>query len=216
MRTTKNDSTSVICVRPKNTGLDEKETIFQCCKTDFKSPPLQTLFDFVSKSPIKLGTEPKQSDEYADPKHSRQILTGEAGAHFTASKLLGWGIPTSLAMAGSPYDLLADVKSKRLVRIQVKTSRVLTNGQFIFHPQRGLHATRKGRFDYLEDDFDLAAFVCFPAQRVIFCSSPVKHISIPASLCLVSEIERETWALALKTRRKNSQVMHIPENYKKD
>ncbi len=52
---------------------------------------------------------------------SAAILTGEAGANLTLSRLQAWGIATQPAMPGVAYDLIADVPGLDMLRLQVKT-----------------------------------------------------------------------------------------------
>lgn len=129
-------------------------------------------------------------------------LVGESGANLVLSRLQGWGIPAQPAMAGLPYDLLADVPGFDLVRIQVKTTSQPGGGQCSFRMQRGYHRSKSGVFAYTPQDFDIAAFVCLSLSAVFFYAGPVGRISVRTGWLRVPGIDVETLSLAIRTLRR--------------
>ena len=135
---------------------------------------------------------------HAPPKASQETLIGEAGVHLVISKLLAWRIPTREAMAGLPYDIIADVENAGLLRIQVKTTTRLYGRKLRFRMQRGFYYSRRGIFDYEKTDFDMAAFVYLPAGKLCFWAAPGRSIAIYPEWLAPPDVEYKTWLLALE------------------
>ena len=129
---------------------------------------------------------------------STAILTGDAGVHLVMSRLLGWHIPVRDAPNGQPYDVVADVNGVGLLRLQIKTTTKVTNGKLSFRMQRGFYLSRRGVFDYVEGDFDIAAFVYLPQGKLFFWARPPRSISIPVEWLDPPAVAHGSWLLALK------------------
>ncbi len=135
---------------------------------------------------------------HAHPKASQETLIGEAGVHLVISKLLAWRIPTREAMAGLPYDIIADDENAGLLRIQVKTTTRLYGRKLRFRMRRGFYYSRRGTFDYEATDFDIAAFVHLPAGKLCFWVAPRRSIAIYPEWLTPPDVEYKTWLLALE------------------
>lgn len=132
---------------------------------------------------------------------SSATLIGEAGANLVLSRLQSWGVPAHPAMPGLAYDLIAEIPQLDLLRIQVKT-RSEPNGRMCkFDVRRGYHRSRSGFFHYRNDDFDIGAFVCLSLSRVFFYPGPIVRISVRTAWLMSSEIDKDTFALALRAIR---------------
>ena len=129
-------------------------------------------------------------------------LIGEAGANLILSRLQAWGIAAQPAMAGLPYDLIADIPGFDMVRIQVKTRSRPNGKRCIFTMQRGHQRSRSGIFSYAPGDFDLAAFVCLSLPAVFFYAGPVERISLSTPWLRLPGIDRESLDLSIKTIRR--------------
>ncbi|MFT2095825.1 group I intron-associated PD-(D/E)XK endonuclease [Acidiphilium multivorum] len=129
-------------------------------------------------------------------------LIGEAGANLILSRLQSWGIAAQPAMAGLPYDLIADVPGFDMLRIQVKTRSRPNGKRCIFTMQRGHQRSRAGTFPYAPGDFDLAAFVCLSLSAVFFYAGPVERISLGTPWLRLPGIDRESLDLAIKAIRR--------------
>jgi hypothetical protein len=96
---------------------------------------------------------------------------GQAGEHIVAADLLLRGVPTHLAAAGSPFDVLAEVGT-RIIRLQVKTTRCIRS----IHTQRSnpiyfFKINRCGKAGvrrYEESAFDAYAFVALDRREVAY------------------------------------------------
>jgi hypothetical protein len=136
---------------------------------------------------------------------SREILIGEAGTNLVLSKLQGWQIPTHPVMPGVPYDLVADIPHMGLIKIQVKTTTRITNNKCCFVMRRGFYYSKRGNFDYTDIDYDIAALVYLPTEKVCFHASPGNRVAFPPEWLLPAGIERRSLNLALnmlKCRRR--------------
>ena len=136
------------------------------------------------------------------PRLPSTTLIGEAGANLILSRLQSWGIAAQPAMAGLPYDLIADIPGFDMVRIQVKTRSRPNGRRCIFTMQRGHQRSRAGIFPYAPDDFDLAAFVCLSLPAVFFYAGPVERISLSTSWLRLPGLDRESLELSIKTIRR--------------
>ncbi|WP_460253430.1 PDDEXK-like family protein [Acidiphilium sp. MT5] len=125
------------------------------------------------------------------------ILIGEAGTNLVLSWLQSLGIPAQIAMPGIAYDLIADVAGLDLLRIQVKTRSTPKGQSCSFNMTRGCYYSKAGMFNYGQDDFDLAAFVCLSIGAVFFCAGPVERISVRRAWMQSSTIARDSFDLAL-------------------
>ena len=134
---------------------------------------------------------------------SSAMLVGEAGTSLVLCKLPALGIPAQLAMAGLPYDLIADIPGFDLVRIQVKTRSRPSDGQCSFKMKRGFYRSKSGVFAYTPEDFDIAAFACLSLSAIFFHPGPVGHISKPSDWLRLPGIDSETLSLAVQTLRRN-------------
>ena len=132
---------------------------------------------------------------------SSALLIGEAGTSLVLSRLLAWGISAQPAMAGAAYDIIADVPGFDMLRIQVKTRTRIIRGHCIFTMNRGFGRSRKGFFPYAANDFDLAAFVYLPFEKLFFFPGPVSRISVRTSWLRLPGTDRETLDLALRAMR---------------
>lgn len=145
---------------------------------------------------------------------SAAILTGEAGANLVLSRLQAWGIPAQPAMPGLAYDLIADVPSLGLLRLQVKTKSQHKGRRCSFTLTQGFYYSQAGMFRYSVDDFDIAAFACLSLDQIFFCAAPVHHVSVETSWLRADTIARETFELALLTlqhRRNSAAANAYPE-----
>lgn len=141
----------------------------------------------------------------ARPATSSAVLIGEAGSSLVLSRLLAWGISAQTAMAGATYDIIADVPGFDMVRIQVKTRTRIDRGQCTFTMNRGFGRSKKGFFPYTANDFDLAAFVALPLERMFFFPGPVARIRVRTSWLRLPGTDRETLDLALRAIRGHRQ-----------
>lgn len=132
---------------------------------------------------------------------SSAVMVGEAGTSLVLSRLLAWGIGAQTAMAGAAYDIIADVPGFDMLRIQVKTRTRIIRGHCLFTMNRGFGRSRKGFFPYAANDFDLAAFVCLPLEKLFFFPGPVARISVRTSWLRLPGTDRETLDLALRAIR---------------
>lgn len=153
---------------------------------------------------------PEPCLRHAPPKVSQEILIGEAGVHLVISKLLAWRIPAREAMAGLSYDIIADLESGGLLRIQVKTTTRLHGRKLRFRMQRGFYYSRRGNFDYGRADFDIAAFVHLPPSKVCFWASPRRSVSFDPVWLNPPGVEYKTWLLALE-HHKRSRIKHTSD-----
>jgi hypothetical protein len=136
---------------------------------------------------------------------SREILIGESGNNLVLSKLQGWEIPAHPAMPGLAYDLMADIVGTGLIKIQVKTTTRVTNNKCSFVMRRGFYYSKRGNFDYTAHDYDIAALVYLPTEKVCFHASPGSRVAFPPEWLLPAGIERRSLNLALnmlKCRRR--------------
>ena len=136
------------------------------------------------------------------PRLPSTTLIGEAGANLILSRLQSWVIAAQPAMAGLPYDLIADIPGFDMVRIQVKTRSRPNGKRCIFTMQRGHQRSRSGIFSYAPGDFDLAAFVCLSLPAVFFYAGPVERISLSTPWFRLPGIDRESLDLSIKTIRR--------------
>lgn len=167
-----------------------------CTANDGQMPPLLRLMSGLSGEP-----DPKQDNRpdptRTTPGYSQAIMVGEAGTCLAASRLLGWGFPTQPAMPGAPYDLSVDLPDGRHARVQVKTTARLIDGGYRWVMKRGFYRSNAGVFPYKAGDFDIAALVALPIDRVLFRISPFACVSASRLSMLADDLERQSWDAAL-------------------
>ena len=108
------------------------------------------------------------------PGPAKSISTANMAAaaeHLVASDLLMLNYPVSVAGAGLPYDLIAEIEGA-MVRIQVKsTAKPRKDGKrsgYIFDGRRGYkNSSRLGLKSY-KGEVELLAFVAMDIRRVIY------------------------------------------------
>ena len=89
----------------------------------------------------------------------------DAAEILTQARLNCWGYPTVKSSQGV-FDLIVDLKSSFL-KIQVKGTSVITP-KMTFEIRRSSMRAGPRRFSYKEGEFDIAALVSIPDQRVLF------------------------------------------------
>lgn len=163
--------------------------------------PFRTLIE--DDAPHHLPHAAKKMARHAP---SAAILTGEAGANLTLSRLQSWGIATQPAMTGVAYDLIADVPGFDMIRLQVKTKSKPGGQTCSFTMSRGQYYSPAGVFKYASDDYDIAAFVCLKNNSVFFCAAPIHRICVRSAWLYTPDVDRETFKIALQTIRRRRQL----------
>ncbi|MCW8306876.1 hypothetical protein AruPA_07485 [Acidiphilium sp. PA] len=138
--------------------------------------------------------------------YSHAIMIGEAGASLATSRLLAWGFPTQQAMPGSPYDLSVDLADGGHARIQVKTTNRLKDRAYHWILKRGCSSSASGTFRYERGDFDIAALVALPIDRVLFRIAPIERASVKQASMLAPAIELTSWQTALRAFKNSGLV----------
>ena len=171
-------------------------------------PPLRGIHQTFRAGPSRTPVDADDLHHFrpaavATAKHAppAAILTGEAGANLTLSRLQAWGIAAQPAMPGVAYDLLADVPGFDMIRLQVKTKSKPGGQTCSYTMSRGQYYSPAGVFKYAADDYDIAAFVCLSVGQVFFCAAPIHRITVRAMWLRTPSIDRETFRLALQTLR---------------
>lgn len=128
----------------------------------------------------------------------RGMELGTAGEHIVCADLLVAGYRASMAAAGLPYDVIADVGG-RLIKIAVKATqkakpRPAREGsklRYHFNMTRGtrLSTGKTERYLYAENDCDIFALVTLDNKNVAY----LKRAEAPQSLWLEADTEQVEW-----------------------
>jgi len=121
---------------------------------------------------------------------------GDAAEILTQARLNCWGYPTVKSSPGSVFDLIVDLKSSFL-KIQVKGTSVITP-KMTFEIRRSSMRAGPRHFSYKEGEFDIAALVSIPDQRVLFYAGVHNRISCKREQFIKDGNEFESWLNALK------------------
>ena len=173
------------------------------------SPPL-AMMTVPEEDP--LPPLPDENDAHGP----RDILIGEAGAHFVLSRLLRWGIPAHAAGPGLPYDVIAEGgPGIGLIRLQVKsTARPPRGRRYRFALTRGFHGSARGVFAYRTGDFDIAAFVPLGLDRVLFRAFGAPAFAATPAEFRAEDAERQSLRAALAAlmarRRRTPPASSVP------
>ena len=129
---------------------------------------------------------------YKTETSKNDVMIGDSGEDLALFKLKKWGFSASKAPQGTHYDLEAEMSNSKLIPIQTKTSSVVKNSMS-YNFKRGFHGSKKGVFDYKENDFDIACCVNLVDEKVLFSKGVCKRINWKRSQFLQEDAEQVSW-----------------------
>ena len=138
-----------------------------------------------------------QTDRNKLPYRDRDnFQVGDAGENLVMARLGCWGHKAVKSAPGSVYDIIVDDRSTFLT-IQVKSTSQITP-KMTFDSKRSSMRVGHRNFSYKDGDFDIAAIVSIPDQRVLFYHGVHNRISCKREQFVRSENEYASWNSALE------------------
>ena len=146
---------------------------------------------------LQLFNLPQTDRNKLPYRHRDTFQLGDAGENLVMARLSLWGYKTVKSAAGSVFDAIAEVDTS-LVKIQVKSTAQVTP-KMTFEFKRSSMRAGPRNFRYKGSDFDIAALVSIPDQRVLFYAGIHNRISCNREQFVREGNEYASWQNALTT-----------------
>ena len=130
------------------------------------------------------------------PLKHNDVRKGEAAEAFVVAKLLKWGFSASHVQRDLPYDVTVDMNG-RICRVQVKGRSNPTGERWEYRSCRGNWRSKTGTYDYVEGDYDIAAFVALSLEKVLFVPGVRKAFRAKTADFIHHGAELESWKRAV-------------------
>ena len=127
------------------------------------------------------------------------VRKGDAAEMYVIAKLLSWGYDAHDARRDLPYDVIVDLGSARICRLQVKCRSYAKNDRWTYHVVRGNWRSATGTYNYEIGDYDASVFFALSLEKAIFRPGIVSYANFRTAEFLRTNGEIESWECVVKT-----------------
>jgi hypothetical protein len=137
------------------------------------------------------------------PNRRNDVRKGDAAEMFVIAKLLSWGYDAHDARRDLPYDVIVDLGSSRICRLQVKCRSFAKNDRWPYHVIRGNWRSATGTYNYEAGDYDASVFFALSLEKAIFRPGIVTYANLHTAEFMRPGAEIESWERVVETITSN-------------
>jgi hypothetical protein len=150
--------------------------------------------------------ETAQRDLFGEPKdpptklnQRNYVRKGDAAEMYVIAKLLSWGYDAHGARRDLPYDVLVDLGSGRICRLQLKCRSQPKNDRWTYHAVRGNWRSATGTYDYQVGDYEASVFFALSLEKALFRPGIITYANFRTAEFLRPNGEIESWMRVVKS-----------------